>query len=145
MPSLFSTTLPPCGYDLQLAYQNVLHRIRTLYLSSPPSTPLSTLIHTISTALTTESILPPMYRPYRRPPVFTNELRWIKYFAREASVREKWGNMSADERDKQRFLDRMYPVPKELGVVVRLRRNGRGGRGGWEEWGVGKRGDFGGI
>jgi hypothetical protein len=44
---------------------------------------------------------------------------WIKYFLREAKMRQLWKGMSIEEREKEDFMHRLFVLPKELGLVVR--------------------------
>ncbi|KAG9195831.1 hypothetical protein G6011_00952 [Alternaria panax] len=146
MPTLFSTDLPPCGLVPQLAYENVVHRLRALYLSCSQTTPtnLSTpdLCRTILSDLKTEEEKPvsqPL-TPWRRPSVFTYEVRWARYFVREAETTEKRPSMTEKQADKQDFMDRMFPIPKELKILVANRKTQKQVLVLWKEWHHGKRG-----
>jgi hypothetical protein len=156
VPSLFTLSLPPCGLGLQIAYENIVHRLRTLYLSSPRPSPSSHLTHVLSictaihTALATEvtqfPITPSRHRahlrtPWRRESVVLFESHWVAYFVREAGMMAQWASMTEAQQEKQDFSNRLYPIPKELGIVVRNRRNRRGVVGLWEAWHKEKRAD----
>jgi hypothetical protein len=149
MPPLFSKTFPPSGYDLQLAHQNVIHRLRRMYLSSPATTTPLQLIQILSTHLASERPTPnaamrgklQLY-PYRRPSVFAVEVKWVAYFVREAGVLERWEGMTGQERQKQGFAWRLYPVPRELGIIIRKAGNARRVRDTWAEWCKEKRGEL---
>ena len=149
MPSLFTTSLPPCGYVLQLAYQNVLHRFRRLHLQHP-STLILSLCTTVHSSLIAEEsaqragtlALTGTRTPWRREIVLEYELRWAKYFVREAEVAEKWARWNKVQREKQDLVHRLYPVPKELGIIFRKRENTKGVHGLWMVWHGGKRADL---
>jgi hypothetical protein len=134
LPSLFSTTLPPCGYDLQLAYQNVLHRLRRLYLLSPATARLHQIVN--RAIFVTDDEVAPDTPPgaWCRKSVLASEDKWCCYFTREAVAQEQWKDMSAEEREKQRLVDKMYPIPRQLEIVLRDRRNTKGLHKLWAEW-----------
>jgi hypothetical protein len=139
MPSLLDTTFPPCGLNASIAYENVLHRLRLLWLHTPAPTSLLSLCETVELALAHDNIMSSL-KPYRRLAVFINELRWIKYFIREAGVAQEWDKMSIQEKHKQEFMERMYTVPKELGILFKKKQNREGVLGKWEVWNAVKRG-----
>jgi hypothetical protein len=68
-------------------------------------------------------------------------LRWIKYFVREAAVAEKWENMTTEEKSKQEFIEKMYTVPKELGIIFKKKENRKGMLELWEAWNAERRTD----
>jgi hypothetical protein len=140
MPSLITTTLPPCGLDATIAYENVLHRLRLLWLYTPAPTSLLSLCATVELALAHENLIYPL-RPYRRLAIFIYELRWIKYFIREADVAEKWDKMSTEEKRTQEFMDRLYVMPKELEIGFQKKENQEGVLMKWEVWNTVKRED----
>jgi hypothetical protein len=140
MPALLSTALPPCGLEIQVAYQNVLHRLRLLWFQTPAPTTLLSLCETIDLALAHENASS-RPTPWRRAAVFAHELRWIKYFVREAAVAEEWENMTTEEKRKQEFIERMYTVPKELGIVFKKKESRKGVMEMWEAWNAEKRTD----
>ncbi|CAN9433883.1 unnamed protein product [Alternaria alternata] len=146
MPTLFSTALPPCGLLPQLAYDNMVHRLRALWLSRSqnPSANLSvlSLCRIVLADLKTEEDQPvsqPL-NPWRRSSVFAYEVRWARYFVREAETMDKRPGMTEKQADKQDFMDRMYPIPKELKIVVANRKNQKQVLDLWKEWHHGKRG-----
>jgi hypothetical protein len=140
MPALLSAALPPCGLELQIAYQNVIHRLRLLWLQTPAPTTLLSLCETIDLALAHENASS-RPTPWRRATVFAHELRWIKYFVREAAVAEEWGNMTTEEKRKQELIERMYTMPKELGINFRKKENRKRMLELWEAWNAEKRAD----
>ncbi|CAN9407044.1 hypothetical protein J4E82_011535 [Alternaria postmessia] len=146
MPTLFSTALPPCGLLPQLAYDNIVHRLRALWLSRSqnPSANLSvtSLCRVILADLKTEEDQPisQALNPWRRSSVFAYEVRWARYFVREAETMDKRPTMTEKQADKQDFMDRMYPIPKELKIVVANRKNQKQVLDLWKEWHHGKRG-----
>jgi hypothetical protein len=139
MPSLISTMLPPCGLNANIAYENVLHRLRLLWLHTPASTSLLSLCETVELALAHENLIYPL-RPYRCLAIFIYELRWIKYFIREAAVAEEWDKMSSEEKRKQDFVEKMYVVPEELEIDFKKEENREGVLMKWEVWNAVKRG-----
>lgn len=52
---------------------------------------------------------------------------------------EKWASMSVGEKEKQDFANRMYLVPKELGILVRNREVRKKVMELWRVWNEGKR------
>lgn len=113
VPTLFSTALPPCGLLPQLAYENIVHRLRALWLSRSqnPSANLSvtSLCRVILADLKTEEDQPvsQALNPWRRSSVFAYEVRWARYFVREAETMDKRPTMTEKQADKQDFMDRM--------------------------------------
>jgi hypothetical protein len=113
VPTLFSTALPPCGLVPQLAYENIVHRLRALWLSRSqnPSANLSvtSLCRVILADLKTEEDQPisQALKPWRRSSVFAYEVRWARYFVREAETMDKRPTMTEKQADKQDFMDRM--------------------------------------
>ena len=114
VPTLFSTALPPCGLLPQLAYDNIVHRLRALWLSrsqDPSSGNLSilSLCRTVLADLKTEEDQPvsQALNPWRRSSVFAYEVRWARYFVREAETMDKRPRMTEKQADKQDFMDRM--------------------------------------
>jgi hypothetical protein len=63
------------------------------------------------------------------------------YFVREAAVAEEWENMTTEEKRKQEFIERMYTVPKELGIIFKKKENRKGLMEMWEAWNAEKRTD----
>lgn len=154
VPHLLSLGLPPCGLISQIAYENINTRLRTLWLhhtathhNSPSLVDICTSLHG---ALAAEAdVSPPNLTnnfathdrtPWRREDVFAYEIRWSKYFVREAKMLEKALGMAEMEREKLQLMDRLYPIPKELRIVVKKRENKKGVMDAWTVWHKGKRG-----
>ena len=142
---------------MQIAYENIVHRLRALYLASPAPSPSKDLDHVLSiciavhAALATEATQSPpdlslhrahLRTPWRREAVVMFESHWADYFVREAGMMAQWARMTEAQQEKQDFTNRLYPIPKELCVVVRDRRNRKGVVGLWESWHKEKRADM---
>jgi hypothetical protein len=78
--------------------------------------------------------------PWRREIVFQYELRWAKYFVREAETVEKRAKMTEKQLDKQDFMDKMFPIPKELKIYVNNKKNQKMVSDLWKDWHHKKRG-----
>jgi hypothetical protein len=101
MPSLFGDDLPPCGLIPQLAYENVVHRLRKLWLQRAVNHPVN--IHVLDLCkqaaqeLSNEADDQPIdsqrgtkaRTPWRREDVFNYEISWVVYFMWEADMLEK--------------------------------------------------------
>ncbi|KAF1957442.1 hypothetical protein CC80DRAFT_361645, partial [Byssothecium circinans] len=92
VPSLLGKDLPPCGPEVQIAYENVNNMIRERWLSQLGKEPLNkSCIYVRRQLFTQQLVSPPFNRPdqrhrvpWRREIVFLYELRWIAYFVRES-------------------------------------------------------------
>jgi hypothetical protein len=156
MPSLFSTSLPPCGLEIQIAYQNMIHRLRLSWLrhiaqtQSAVGVPLVSLCTDIKRHLEREQNRHPIGSlhksgdriPWRRENVFRFELRWADYFVREAEMLQRWPNLNGAEREKQQLTSRLYPIPKELRIVVWKKENMKEVMKMWNMWNEEKRRDL---
>jgi len=152
VPILFSNDLPPCGLLPQLAYENTVHRLRKLWLErahqESADIPLPSLCRLVLDDLKAEEEEIPAgsqagtknRTPWRRETVFQYELRWAKYFVREAETAEKRVTMTEKQLDKQDFMDKMYPIPKELKIYVNNKKNQKMVSDMWKEWHHKKRG-----
>jgi hypothetical protein len=98
----------------------------------------------VEVALAREDLDAPTYtrKPWRRDSIFVYEVRWVKYFLREARIRELWEGMSKEEKQKQEFMHRLYVIPKELGIVIRKKGNREGVLEKWRRWNKEKREDL---
>ncbi|KAH7087789.1 hypothetical protein FB567DRAFT_621870 [Paraphoma chrysanthemicola] len=157
MPSLFSKTLPPCGYEIQVAYQNMVHRLRLSWLhyvartQSTENVPLHSFCADIKRRLELEQNRDPIgalhktgeRTPWRRETVFAFELRWADYFVREAGMMQRWPNLGEAERDRQQFMHRLFPIPKELKIVIKNKDIKREIIALWNTWNGEKRMDLG--
>ncbi|KAH7074823.1 hypothetical protein BKA63DRAFT_322200 [Paraphoma chrysanthemicola] len=156
MPSLFSKTLPPCGLEIQIAYQNMVHRLRLSWLhyvartESTENVPLHSLCAEIKRRLELEQNRDPIgalqktgeRTPWRRETVFQFELRWADYFVREAEMMQRWPNLCEAERERQEFMHRLYPIPKELEIIIKNKDIKREIIALWNRWNDEKRRDL---
>ncbi|KAI4941043.1 hypothetical protein J4E86_010543 [Alternaria arbusti] len=152
VPILFSNDLPPCSLLPQLAYENTVHRLRKLWLErahqESADIPLPSLCRLVLDDLKAEEEELPAgsqagtknRTPWRRETVFQYELRWVKYFVREAETAEKRVTMTEKQLDKQDFMDKMYPIPKELKIYVNNKKNQKMVSDSWKVWHHKKRG-----
>jgi hypothetical protein len=62
------------------------------------------------------------------------------YFMREADKLEKGPRMNEAELDKQEFMEKLFPIPKELGIFVKNNLNKESVMGMWRAWHHKKRG-----
>lgn len=149
-PSLFSMSLSPCGLYAQMAYQNILHRLRRLHIHHSGTTSILSICEAIRDLLDVEEqasrvgtqALTGTRSPWRREIVFDYEMRWAKYFVREAEVLERWKEMDEMQRAKQVLAHRLYPVPKELNIIFRNRVNVKEVHKLWKAWQEEKRADI---
>jgi hypothetical protein len=79
-------------------------------------------------------------RPWRRKNVFKYEISWATYFTREAELFERRPKMNEQELDKQEFMEKLFPIPKELGIYVENNLNKEWVFGMWRAWHHKKRG-----
>jgi hypothetical protein len=152
MPSLFSTSLPPCGLEFQLAYENVLHRLRCIWLhhAADPSidTPnVADICKLVKRHLELEQHTQPLNtggprKPWRREWVFMYELRWANYFVREAQLLHFWPEMSEKQKERMQFAFKVRPMPKELAIVIRKRETENAILNLWVAWSKWKRADL---
>jgi hypothetical protein len=136
----------------QLAYENVVERLRKLWFehATQPSAnvPTLSLCRLLLADLKAEEEKTrsgtqnntKTRTPWRREAVFQYELRWAKYFVREVETADKRPNMTEKQLDKQEFMDRMYPIPKELKILIRNQKNQKQVLDLWKAWHHGKRG-----
>ncbi|KAL7771840.1 hypothetical protein CFE70_001790 [Pyrenophora teres f. teres 0-1] len=153
MPALLDDLLPPCGLQPQVAYGNVVRRLRKIWLQralqDANNVPLVEICKWILQDLKIEAEDSPVgseYRtkqrqPWRREDVFKYEICWTKYFVREAEVLEQRKSMSEEELAKQDFRDKLHPIPKELDIYVRKSCNKKNVLDSWKAWHVRKRQD----
>lgn len=131
MPALLNDNLPPCGLLPQVAYENVVRRLRKIWLQRAvqdhTNVPLVEICNWILQDYKCEAedsppgteYLTRQRQPWRREEVFRYEIRWAQYFVREAEVLEKRNSMSEEEGGKQDFRDKLQPIPRELGIYIR--------------------------
>jgi hypothetical protein len=121
VPSLFSKDLPPCGLDLQVAYENVNERLRKCWLHFRGEKSVAEVCQVVKDDLDNQKYLFPAFGPtrevarkqripWRRETVFNYEIKWIDYFLREAHAVEPMTESEIIARTKQ------SSIPKELGL-----------------------------
>ncbi|KAH5027817.1 hypothetical protein HBI64_203220 [Parastagonospora nodorum] len=153
--TLFTLALPPCGLEIQLAYQNIVHSLRRRWLRAAADDPATKptaldIALSLKSDLDDEAVIHPpgslahtkTRRPWRRENVFNFEIRWAAYFVREAEVEKGWGKTDAEERRKVEYSQLRDLIPQELGVAVRRRGNVEDVYALWREWHAGKRRDL---
>jgi len=95
VPALFGTDLPPCGLEIQVAYENVNARLRERWLDHRGRLGAVDICQAVKDELSNQNFLFPAFsikgtakkrKPWRRENVFKYELRWIDYFVREAQA-----------------------------------------------------------
>jgi hypothetical protein len=79
-------------------------------------------------------------QPWRREDVFRYELCWARYFVREAELFERRTEMTEQELDEQHFMDRLYPIPKDLKIYLKNNLNKKRVLELWKTWHHKKRG-----
>jgi hypothetical protein len=146
VPSLFDDELPPCGLIPQIAYENIVRRLRKLWLQRASDHPVNIHITDICKEVTedlcTEAEHQPIdsqlgtkaRRPWRRENIFKYEISWATYFIREADLFENRPKMNEQELDKQEFMEKLFPIPKELGIYVKNNLNKEWVFGKWRAW-----------
>ncbi|KAF1829389.1 hypothetical protein BDW02DRAFT_574020 [Decorospora gaudefroyi] len=152
MPTLFSNDLPPCGPIPQLAYENTVRRLRKIWLQranqSLVDIPILGICTWVLEDLEAEAEECPIdsqlctkaRTPWRREKVFKYEIRWARYFVREAKRFENKSTMTEQERDEQEFMDLLFLVPKELRIYIQDKANRKWVMDLWKEWHIKKRG-----
>lgn len=152
VPSLFGQDLPPCGPIQQVAYANVNKRLRKLWLQhindQSDDNPILSICIRVRNDLEAEANEFPSgnqlgtkkRKPWRRKIVFEYEYRWSKYFLREAEMQQMIHETNKAQLEEQVFLDGVYPIPKELHMVVKDRLNKIMVQEAWKTWNAKKRG-----
>lgn len=136
MPSLFGLDLPPCNADIQVAYENVVNRLRVRWLNQRGSIGTVDLCHAVKTELSNQNFMFPAFsikgpfkkrKPWRRENVFKYELRWIDYFVKEAQAQ------SPDLMTESELMERRKEssAPAALGFNLGDRPDVRKL---WDEW-----------
>ena len=136
---------------MQVAYENVNSRLRELWLQNASNVPLTNaLLLRICTRIR-ESLraeaeavisgsLSRNRRPWRRELVFNFEIRWSRYFVREAELLIRLREMSNTECQKFALEDSLFPIPRELGFGINENMNEKLNRELWRAWHAKKRG-----
>lgn len=117
MPSLFDQTLPPCGLEIQVAYERLVQLLRSRWFAARGLVSATDLCRDLKNELDAECTnhkpfslrMTKRRKPWRRETVFDYELRWANYLLREVL------EPSVVDR-KELELERMMesPVPSEL-------------------------------
>lgn len=133
-PALLSLVLPPCGLLFQVAYSNIVHRLRNDWVAhvashtdnSHDSTSVRDICKSLRLVLRAESNAHPpgasagtgARQPWRREEVFQFEMMWIRYFVREAETMRDFRRMSEKRRVAVKAQMEQSVVPKELSMDV---------------------------
>lgn len=96
VPPLFDKELPPCGPEMQVAYERLVNLLRSRWLDSGGHSTVAELVSELEDELADEQRRQPLHSermtrrrdPWRREIVFLYEIRWCKYFVREAADQE---------------------------------------------------------
>jgi hypothetical protein len=124
VPPLFGKDLPPCGPEIQVAYENVVGRLRELWFAHHGRTSATDICRIAKENLDRQKeAFPNSFagkpsssrpRPWRRQNVFNYELKWIAYFIREAQILDG----AHEKKSEAELLEfkKESPVPNELGL-----------------------------
>lgn len=138
MPALFGHDLPPCGVEIQVAYENVKNELRRVWLAHRGQLNILDVCRVVKDDLKYQAkVFTPFSpagkrrKPWRRENVFKYELRWMDYFLREAYAQ------APELLTESELLDRLKEssVPLELAFnitrhdILKL----------WDEWNAKKR------
>ncbi|PSN71598.1 hypothetical protein BS50DRAFT_570925 [Corynespora cassiicola Philippines] len=124
VPSLFAKDLPPCGPEIQVAYENVNGRLRELWLFHRGRLTAVEVTQAVKEELNNQNFMYPAHtlkgevklrKPWRRESVFQYEMRWIEYFVRDAQAQDP-ALMTESE-----ILDRKKEslIPAVLGLTTK--------------------------
>lgn len=123
MPKLFGLHLPPCGAEVQVAYEMVVTRLREKWLLLRGQQSASFIVGEVHEELFNEQLkwsagyLKGPYKPRKpwcREEVFKYQLRWIHYFVREAYALEPDSEQLMTESELSAKLGMLCVVPPEL-------------------------------
>jgi len=146
VPALLHDQLPPCGLYPQVAYENVIRRLRKIWfqraVQDANNVPVVEICNWILQDLRIEAEDSPpgtecgtkQRQPWRREDVFRYEICWTQYFVREAEVLEMRATMSEEELEKQDFRDKLHPIPKELDIYIKKSCNKKTVLDSWKAW-----------
>jgi hypothetical protein len=136
VPPLLSEDLPPCGLMPQIAYINVVQRIRKMWLlhakKDPANVPLVPICHQVLKNYLDEAERFPLgtanrtrkREPWRRELVFMYEPRWARYFIFETTMifeRESMTEKGREAHDE--LIADSYPIPPSLRIRVEKDEN----------------------
>jgi hypothetical protein len=153
VPTLFSSDLPPCGLIPQLAYENIVHHLRKVWLKRAIEHPVNNIrvfdiCKEVHQDLWAEAERQPIdsqlgtkaRRPWRREDVFKYEISWAAYLMKESEMLEMRPKLNEKELDRLQFLEKMFPIPKALGIEVKNNLNKTWVFDLWKAWHHKKRG-----
>lgn len=139
VPALFGKDLPPCGAEIQVAYDNVNTRLRQRWLSHRGQLSASDICQTVKEELSNQNLMWPAFcfkagqfkkrKPWRRENVFHYEVRWIDYFVREAQAPEPMTESEIVDREKQPSVPNVLGFTCDKKEVLEL----------WDAWHTKKR------
>ncbi|KAF5844484.1 hypothetical protein GGP41_007514 [Bipolaris sorokiniana] len=147
MPPLFGCELPPCGLMPQIAYQNVVQRLRKWWLLRAKETPteisLTYICEKVFDDLLDESEKLPFGKannttrrtPWRREQVFKFEPCWAHYFVLEArQMNERSSTTAMKQETRDAHPEAEYGIPMTLGIHVKNPANREHVCHLWREW-----------
>lgn len=140
VPALFSTDLPPCGPEVQVAYTIVNFRLRQRWFNAHGQLSVLDIAQAVKSELKDQNYLWPPFsvkgkfkrrKPWCREIVFKYQLYWIEYFVREAQAQDPELMTESELWERKKEPE----VPPELGFSVEradlLKM--------WESWNAKKR------
>lgn len=127
--------LPPCGMEVQVAYEIVNTRLRQTWLNHRGRLSAVDICQAVKAELRDQNYLWPPYsvkgrfkrrQPWCRENVFKFQLRWIDYFSREAhaQIPELMTESEIMDRKKQSSIPLELGLDLQRGDVMRL----------WDQW-----------
>lgn len=147
VPPLFGCELPPCGLMPQIAYQNVVQRLRKWWLLRAKETPteisLTYICEKVFDDLLDESEKLPFGKannttrrtPWRREQVFKFEPCWAHYFVLEArQMNERSSTTAMKQETRDAHPEAEYGIPMTLGIHVKNPANREHVCHLWREW-----------
>lgn len=140
MPALFDPELPPCGPEVQVAYEIVNARLRENWLNHRGQRSTIEICQNFKDFLRNQDYLWPPFmlkgpvkkrKPWRRENVFKYELYWIEYFLREAQ--QQAPQLMTESELMDRRMQSEVPIELRFHIdrpdLLKL----------WEEWNKKKR------
>lgn len=146
VPPLLGQDLPPCGPIPQVAYEIVNNQLRELWVKysdiNAPNQTLSSICCLLDVRLNLEAAERAESNQRsdsqgiseRGLDILVYKLKWAKYFIREAKTLELRASMSEEELDRQSFRERLYPIPKELDIMLRSSAYRKSVFAMWRDW-----------
>ncbi|KAF2868333.1 hypothetical protein BDV95DRAFT_579618 [Massariosphaeria phaeospora] len=123
LPALFGNDLPPCGAEVQVAYENVNARLRDIWMANRGRLAVSDVCQAVQEELANQKFMYPpnsqkgqfkKRKPWRRENVFLFETRWIEYFVEEAAAYAK--AMDAMTESEIINTKKQSVIPEVLGI-----------------------------